>query len=155
MPTLNTLPRIARDTELATFYVGDVLMGVPINHVQEINRHQHLTPAPQAPDAVRGVINLRGQVVTVVDLKAVLQLGNTEISRQTRNVIVGVKGEEVALLVDRVADVVQATGDRLEAPPANVGGADGRFFLGVYKLDAELLLVLNVEEVLSAAAESL
>jgi purine-binding chemotaxis protein CheW len=135
----------------ASFDLGDALMAIPIQQIEEINRHLALTPVPHAPPFVRGVINLRGEVMTVIDLRAVLGLGLTEITPQTRNVIVTSKGEHIGLLVDRIAEVVATERDQIEPPPANVSGVDGRFFRGVQKLEGELLVILDVETVMTGS----
>jgi purine-binding chemotaxis protein CheW len=133
------------EVEFVTFYVGDLLMGVDINQLEEINRLIDITPVPHAPPYVRGVVNLRGEVVTVVDLRRILGLGESEITGRNRNVIVNSQGEQIGLLVDRIADVVRASNDELDRPPANVGGVDGRFFKGIYKLEKNLLIILDVD----------
>jgi purine-binding chemotaxis protein CheW len=138
--------------QCATFYLGEGLFGVPIQEVDEINRHLDLTPVPHAPDYVRGVINLRGEVVTVIDLRVVLGLTPATIAPTTRNVVVSAGGERVGLLVDRIADVVAAANAEIGPPPANVHGADGKFFRGVFKLENELMIVLDVPSVLQAGA---
>jgi len=137
--------------QCASFYLGDALMAIPIQQIEEITRHLLLTPVPHAPPYVRGVINLRGEVMTVIDLRAVLALGTTEITPQTRNVIVSSRGEHIGLLVDRIADVVTIESEQIEPPPANVSGVDGRFFRGVYKLERELLVILNIETVMTGS----
>lgn len=142
--------RIVRsEIQLITFYVGDLLLGVDINQVKEINRHTDITPVPDAPECVSGVINLRGDVVTVVDLRTILQLPAVEIGRSHRNVIVNPNGEPVGILVDRVADVVTTKPDEIEPSPSNVNGIEGSYFKGVYKQDGELLVILDVEKVLN------
>lgn len=151
MSTMTEKKPVTTDSpvELATFYVGRLLIGADIRRVEEINRHLELTPVPHAPEVVRGVINLRGEVVTVIDLRTVLGLGETAISKSARNIVVNSKGEQIGLLVDRIADVVRARTNELERPPANVGGVEGRFFSSVYKMDSELLVVLDIETVLA------
>jgi purine-binding chemotaxis protein CheW len=139
----------AAEVEFVTFHVGDLLIGVDIHHVDEINRQVNITPVPQAPPQVRGVINLRGEVVTVVDLRNVLGMGDTEIGQYTRTVVVNSHDEQIGLLVDRIADVVLEHSEQIDPPPANVGGVDGRFFKGVYKLEKRLLIVLDVEEAIA------
>lgn len=139
--------------EIASFYLGDALMGVGIENVEEINHHVALTPVPHAPACVRGVMNLRGSVVTVIDLRTLLGLEPGVISRQTCNVVVRSGGEQIGLLADKVGDVVLARRQAIEPPPANVAGTEGRFLRGVCKLERELLIILDVEQVL--AAESL
>jgi len=143
--------RSAGEVEFATFHVGDLLIGVDIHQVEEINRHVEVTAVPQAPDGVRGVINLRGEVVTVVDLRTILGLPACEIGEHTHTVVVNSRDEQIGLLVDRIADVVLARPDAVDRPPANVNGVDGRNFQGVYKLDAELLVILDVDTALTSA----
>ncbi len=134
----------ASEVEVATFYAADLLLGVPIHEVEEISRYCSVTPVPGAPDSVGGVMSLRGEVVTVLDLRAVLGLGKTECTRQTRNVIVQVGGERIGLLVDRVADVVRAATADFLPPPANLSGADSMMFQAVYRMENELLVLLDV-----------
>jgi purine-binding chemotaxis protein CheW len=152
MVTLDSSVRLTSATaqEYATFYVGTTLMGVDIQQLQEINRQMQLTPVPLASPTVRGVINLRGEVVTVMDLRVIMGLQPTEITSKTGNVIVKSNGEQVALLVDRIADVVLADTDQLEPAPANVHGIEGRFFKGIYTLESELLVILDTEETLAS-----
>jgi purine-binding chemotaxis protein CheW len=135
--------------DLATFYVGEMLLGIDIHLVREINRHIEFTPVPHAPPRVRGVINLRGEVVTVMDLRIILGLGITELSKHARNVIVQSTGEQIGLLVDRVADTVRVEAGSIEPPPANVPGADAAMFQGVCRLESELVVILDVEAALT------
>jgi purine-binding chemotaxis protein CheW len=134
--------------ELATFYVGEALCGMDILKVQEINKLMEMTSVPQAPDYVMGILNLRGQIVTIIDLGKKLGLDTTELTESSRNIIVNSKGEYVGLLVSRISDVVDADWDKVEAPPANIGGVQGRYFKGVFKTDSRLVGILDVEKVL-------
>ncbi len=146
-----TTPTTAADeVEYVTFYVGNILIGADIRQVEEINRHVEVTTVPHAPKFVWGVINLRGDVVTVVDLRTILGLPPAEISKQTRNVVVRSNGEQIGLLVDQIADVVKARAGEIDPPPANVGGVEGRFFKGVCKLETELLIILDIDAALAA-----
>jgi purine-binding chemotaxis protein CheW len=142
-------PGLSNEAELVTFYVGDLLLGAEICHVEEINRHVDVTPVADAPASVQGVVNLRGEVVTVLDLRQILGLGHTEAGKSTRNVIVNSEGERIGLLVDRIADVVTAQRGETKASPANLAGAQERFFHGVLELEHDLLAVLNIAEVLA------
>ncbi len=150
MNALAEMPTAIRDVEveLVTCYVGELLLGAKIQHVEEINRCIDLTPVAHAPESVRGVMNLRGEVVTVLDLRTILGLGGTETTENTRNVIVNADGNRVGLLVDRIADVVTAHWREIKASPANLTGAHERFFEGVVELQHELLAVLDIAEVL-------
>ncbi|MBN2417830.1 MAG: chemotaxis protein CheW [Deltaproteobacteria bacterium] len=137
-----------KTVELATFYVGDSLCGMDILKVQEINKLLEMTEVPLAPDYVRGILNLRGQIVTVIDLGSKLSLSDTETTGDTRNIIVNSNGEYIGLLVDRIGDVERTEEDKIESPPANIGKIQGRFFEGVFKKENSLIGILNVEEIL-------
>lgn len=135
--------------QYATFYVGDLLLGVDIRQVQEINRQVDITPVPNSEKHVRGVINLRGEVATVIDLRTVLGLPASEETRDTRNLIVHSQGEAIGLWVDRISDILTVRADEVTPTPANVDGIDGRFFDGVYTQDNSLVVLLNTEQVLA------
>jgi purine-binding chemotaxis protein CheW len=107
-----------------------------------------VTQVPQAHECVKGILNLRGQIVTIVDLGQRLGLASSESKDESRNIIVNSKGEYIGLNVDRLSDVVQAEWERVEPPPANIGGVQGKFFQGVHKTDNDLIGILDVEEVL-------
>jgi purine-binding chemotaxis protein CheW len=134
--------------ELATFYVGNALCGMDILKVQEINKIMQMTKVPQAPEYVLGILNLRGQIVTIIDLGKKLGLGETDISQDTRNIIVNSSGGHVGLLVRQISDVVAADMEKKERPPANMGGIQGEFFTGVFKTNTELIGILDVDKVL-------
>ena len=136
------------ETEYATFYVNGLWMAADIIQIQEINRNLEMTPVPHAPECVRGVVNLRGEVVTVLDLRTILGFESAEITDDCRNVIVVSGGEHIGLLVDRVGDVVHTRPDQLSPPPANVQGVEARFFLGVHQADEDLLAILDISQVL-------
>jgi purine-binding chemotaxis protein CheW len=135
--------------ELATFYIGEALCGMDILNVQEINKLMDMTKVPQAPTYVTGILNLRGQIVTVVDLGKKLGLTSTELSESTRNIIVNSENEYIGLLVSSISDVVEAQWDKVEDPPANIGGVQGSFFKGVYKTQDRLIGILDVNKVLA------
>ena len=140
------------ELQFATFYVGHMLLGVDIQVVQEINRQSEITQVPHAPEYVRGVINLRGDVATVVDLRSILGLPAAEAGRQTRNLIVHHHGEAIGLLVDRVADILTLRDDQINPPPTNVDGVDGRLMRGVCTLESEIVVLLDIDEVLAEGA---
>lgn len=135
-------------TELATFLVGEALCGMEIQQIQEINKMTQMTRVPQAPADVLGILNLRGQIVTVIDLARRLGLGSTEPTPQTRIIIVNTAGGKVGILVNRISDVVAVDLRHKEASPANMRGIQGRFFNGVCKRDNGLVGLLNIERVL-------
>ena len=137
-----------KETDYVTFYVGDVLLGIDIKGVDEINRHVEVTPVPHAPPFVCGVFNLRGDVVTAVDLHVILGIPQ-EDNETTRTVIVRSRNEQIGLRVSRIADVVTVRSDAVDPVPPNFGSSDARFFRGVFKLESELLNLLDVDAALS------
>ena len=136
--------------ELATFYVGDALCGMDILRVQEINKQLEITTVPRAPDFVRGIMNLRGQIVTIIDLGKKLGLGETGVNGKTRNIIVNSGDEYIGLLVSSISDVIAARWKDVDPPPANIGEIQGAFFTGVLKTKDQLVGILNIEKVMCA-----
>ena len=141
--------------ELATFHVGDALCGMDILKVQEINKIMEMTIVPQSPEYVQGILNLRGQIVTIIDLGKKLGLGQTDLGSDPRNIIVNAPGEYVGLLVNKLSDVVAAEPDKIEPAPANMSGIQGSFFTGVYKTENKLIGVLDIKEVLRMETENI
>lgn len=134
--------------ELATFLVGDALCGMDILKIQEINKLIDMTTVPQAPSYVLGILNLRGQIITSIDLSQKLGLGKTDLSLDPKNIIVNSHSEHIGLLVKKISDVIPADKDKFEPPPSNMGGIQGEFFTGVYKTEDKLIGILDVEKVL-------
>ena len=139
----------SRTVELATFYIGEALCGMDILKVQEINKLMEMTKVPQAPSYVTGILNLRGQIVTVIDLGKKLGLENKELNESARNIIVNSDNEYIGLLVSRISDVIEADWEKVEKPPANISGVQGVYFKGVYKTKNRLIGILDVDRVLA------
>ena len=137
------------DIQLATFQVGDLLLGMPIEGVQEINRNLETTAVPHSPDHIRGVINLRGEVATVIDLRRVLGLPPAEVDARSRNLIVRDGDESVGLWVDKISDIITVPGDSIIPPPANVSGVAGKYFSGVYRTKQDIVVILDITAVLA------
>ncbi|HET6423386.1 MAG TPA: chemotaxis protein CheW [Planctomycetaceae bacterium] len=141
----------ASEIQLATFWLGDFLLGIDIHCIRGINRVGTITPVPEAPAMVAGVVNLRGDVVTVVDLRTILHLPAIELTPKTRLLVVQSEAESIGLLVDRVADVVTVTTDDAEPLPANFNGVASQYFTRVYRVGADLLVTLDVTAALAVA----
>jgi len=137
------------ELQLVTFYVGDLLLGLDIHCVQEINRQLASRWIPQAPAFVRGVINLRGDVATLVDLRTVLDMTPGRVTSTSRNLIIKSNGELIGLMVDRLGDILTIDRHEIESPPANVNGVDGKFFRGVHTLESEIVVILDLDAALS------
>jgi len=134
--------------ELASFYVGEALCGMDILKVQEINKLIEMTRVPQAPEYVLGILNLRGEIVTIIDLGKKLGLKSTELNHKTRNIIVNSNGEHIGLMVEQISDVIQVEWEKVEPPPANISDVQGKYFTGVFKTADRLIGILDVEKVL-------
>lgn len=134
--------------QLATFYVADMCLALDIGTIQEIIRDTKVTRVPHAPPQVRGVINLRGEVTTVIDLRQVLGLTPLEATANTQTLIVRSQGEPIGLIVDQVGDICAVETNAIVPPPPNVDSVDGRFFQGVCQRKTEIILVLDLEEAL-------
>jgi purine-binding chemotaxis protein CheW len=135
--------------QYATFWLGHGLYGIEVERVREVLRQQAITRVPLAPPTVAGLINLRGQVVTTVDLRERLQLAPDQ-DTQPMLVVVLIGGESVALLVDRIGGVVDVHDDQFEPPPDTLVGPVRELVVGAYKLDAQLLLGLDVATAVAA-----
>ncbi|TWT33180.1 chemotaxis protein CheW [Blastopirellula retiformator] len=144
---------ISGEQQFVTFYLGELLMAIPIAHVQEINRQLDCTPVPQAPPYVCGVVNLRGEVVTVVEPRHILHLPDGEHTRESRNLIINSHGESVGIIVDKVSDILTLTDEDLTPPPANLKGIEGRFFVGVHQRDEDVVVLLHIDEMLNETSE--
>jgi purine-binding chemotaxis protein CheW len=135
--------------QLATFYVADMCLALDIGLIQEIIRDVKITRVPHSPPQVRGVINLRGEVTTVIDLRQVLGLPPLDSTSDTQTLIVRSQGESIGVIVDRVGDICAVDGGSIVPPPPNVDCVDGRFFHGVCQRKSEIILVLDLEAALS------
>jgi len=133
---------------VSTFHVGETLLGIDTLRVQEIIRVSDVTKVHHAPEYVQGVINLRGKIVTVLDLSRKLDFSPAEIGDESRVIIVDHEDEYIGLLVDSISDVIVAERQHMIPSPANVEGTQERFFQGIYHGDQGLVAVLDVEEVL-------
>lgn len=130
--------------QFATFTLDGDLFGVEVQTVQEVLRHQPMTRVPLAPDAVGGLLNLRGQVITALDLRRRLGLPDRAPDELPMNVVVRTDAGVVSLLVDQIGEVVETSSAAFEAPPDTVGAEARTLILGAYKLDDRLLLALDV-----------
>jgi purine-binding chemotaxis protein CheW len=145
-----SIDKASEDIEFATFYVGGALCGINILNIQEINKHVEITKVPQASDYIKGILNLRGRIVTIIDLGK--KLGLTSVNKGTnkknRNIIVNSEDEHIGLLVDSISDVALAKKEDIEPAPSNIGGVKGKYFLGVLKTKKQLIGILDIDEVL-------
>lgn len=140
--------------QFSTFFIDDLFFGVDVLDVQEVLRAQQMTPVPQAPDVVEGLINLRGQIVTAIDLRRRLGVGDRLAGELPMNVVVRTGDGAVSLLVDEIGDVVEVEEKDFEQAPDTLACTSRELIRGVYKLNHELLLVLDTQRSVNISASA-
>lgn len=143
---------MAETSQYCTFYLDGLFFGVGVLTVQEVIRYQEMTRVPLAPAVVHGLINLRGQIVTAIDLRRQLGLRQRPADQFPMNVVVRTDDGAVSLLVDEIGDVMEVGAENFERPPDTIHGAARDMIRGVYKLKDCLLLILDTERAVLAAA---
>src|SRR5262245_27494291 len=142
---------MADERQYCTFFLGGHYFGIDVLQVQEVICHQPLTRVPLAPAAVRGLINLRGQIVTAIDLRRRLDLKDRPGDQLPVNVVVRSREGAVSLLVDDIGDVLPVSDRTLEQPPQTLRGKARAVVRGTYKLEQRLLLILDTQELLGSS----
>jgi len=136
-------------SQYCTFHVDNLYLGIEVQKVQEVIRYQAMTKIPLAPPAIQGLINLRGQIVTAIDLRHCLGLPPRQPGLQPMNVVVRDGENAISLLVDRIGDVVEVEESAFEPPPATARPKVRELIRGTYKQAEQLLLVLDTERAIS------
>ena len=135
----------AAEQQFCTFFLDSLFLGVEVQRVQEVLRQQEMTKVPLAPPVVRGLINLRGQIVTAIDLRRRLELPERLTTEVAMNVVVRTDDGAVSLLVDEIGDVLNLPLTTFEPAPETVTGVARHLVRGIHKLDQRLLLILDVD----------
>ena len=134
--------------QLVSFKIGEEEFGVDILKVQEINRMDQITRVPNAPDYVSGVMNLRGKVIPIIDLRKRFRLGKKERDKDTRIIVVELKARVIGFLVDAVNEVLRIPKSVTEPPPPMVAGIGSEYITAVGKLEDRLLILIDLEKIL-------
>ncbi|MCH8293777.1 chemotaxis protein CheW [Candidatus Poribacteria bacterium] len=144
-----------QELQLVGFKLSDEQFGVEILCVREIIRVVSITRVPRAPGFVEGIINLRGEVIPVIDLRKRLNLESREFDNSTRLIVVELNDQQIGFIVDSVSQVLRVPADAIEEPPEMVTGIDSEFILGVTRIDdgERLLLILDLKRILSQAEQ--
>jgi purine-binding chemotaxis protein CheW len=137
---------MADTRQFCTFFLEHYFFGVDVRQVQEVFRSHEQTRVPLAPNVVSGLINLRGQIVTVIDLRRRLELRPRADAQRPMHVVVRHDDSVVDLLVDEIGDVVDVADDLFEPPPGTLEGIARELIVGAYKLEGQLLLILDTEK---------
>lgn len=143
---------MTEEKQFCTFSLDGHCFGVNVLEVQEVFRYQEMTTVPLAPDTITGLINLRGQIITAIDLRRLMKLSERDEEEMPMNVVVRTGDGVVSLLVDEIGDVQEVPQKLYEPPPENLHGALRDLVRGVYKLEGRLLLILDTEKVVGQPA---
>jgi purine-binding chemotaxis protein CheW len=134
---------MSADKKLCTFFLDELMLGIEVEQVQEVIRYQHMTIVPLVTNVVGGLINLRGQIVMAIDLRLRLSLPARAGEQLPMNVVIRTEDGPLSLLVDEIGDVVEVDDESFEPIPETLTGVDRELIRGVYKLDQNLLLMLD------------
>lgn len=134
--------------QLVSFVIGNEEYAVDILYVQEINRMLQVTQVPNSPDFIEGVINLRGRIIPVIDLRTKMGIPKKEYDKNTRIIVVEVSGRTVGFIVDAVREVIRIPKSITEAPPEIVSGNNSEFISAVGKLEDRLLILIDLNKLL-------
>ena len=140
-------------TEYVTVWIGGELFGLPISRVQDVFAPERITRVPLAPPEIAGVLNLRGRIVTMIDMRRRLGM-QARMDAGAMAVGIELEGESYGLLIDAVGEVLQLGEDTREPNPVNLDRGLARVSSGVHRLDGQLLVALNVERVLELGGEA-
>lgn len=140
--------------EFVTVTIGDQLFGLPINRVQDVFMPEAITSVPLAAREIAGVLNLRGRIVTAIDMRRRLELPPRKNNTQSMAVGIEFKGESYGLLIDTVGEVLRLPVDGMERNPGNLDRRWAKIAGGVYRLDGRLMVVLDVDRVLDMGPEA-
>lgn len=143
---------MAQTQQFCTFFLDSQFFGVPVEQVQEVIRYQEMTRVPLMPPVIRGLINLRGQIVMAIDLRRRMGMNDRPDSQLPMNVVVRTEDGAVSFLVDEIGDVLEAGEDTLEHPPETLQGLARELIGGVYKLEHQLLLKLDIKRAIAIEA---
>jgi purine-binding chemotaxis protein CheW len=135
--------------QFCTFFLDGYIFGVPVEQVREVIRYQEMTRVPLVPSVVRGLINLRGQIITAIDLRRRLGMKDLPEGELPMNVVVQTDDGAISFLVDEIGDVIEVQDDTVEAPPDTLQGLAREVVHGVHKLPGRLLLVLDIERAIN------
>src|SRR5262249_40759089 len=145
--------RMTDARQFCTFFLDGLFFGVEVQRVQEVIRYQELTRVPLASSVIFGLINLRGQIVTAIDLRRRLGLPDRAKDQRPMNVVVRSEEGVVSLLVDEIGDVIEVSPEHFEGPPQTLPTTARALVCGTYKLPDRLLLVMNTDQAVELPAE--
>jgi purine-binding chemotaxis protein CheW len=141
--------------QLVSFKIGQEEFGVDILKVQEINKLVQITQVPGAPEFVDGVVNLRGRIIPIIDMRTRLHLPKKEHNKDTRIIVIDLNNMTIGFVVDAVSEVLRISRETIEDPPAISKGINSDYITAVAKLEDRLLILLDLEKLLTVEEEAL
>jgi len=138
--------------QLVSFIIGDEEFGVDILKVQEINRMLEVTRVPNSPPYIEGVINLRGKVIPIIDLRTRFSIPKKECGKDTRIIVIELEGKVVGFIVDAVREVLRIPQSITEPPPHMIAGIDAEYITAIGKLKDRMIILLDLECILRQGA---
>ena len=141
------------ERQLILFSLGRGNYGIPIDNINEIKKMEEITVVPKAPKFIEGVINLRGNVVPVIDLRKRFGMENFDVTKKTKIIIVEVGKRQFGVIVDSVAEVVTLAQDQIEPSLPTVSGLKAEFINGIGKMDGKLIIILEISKILQSTED--
>lgn len=136
-------------TQVVSFQLASELYGLNIMCVQEIILMGEITQIPEVPSYIRGIINLRGKVIPIVDLRSRFSMASVEATEHTRIIVVNSSASTVGFVVDAVSEVLRIDGEQIEPPPQGLAGVDQAYIQGLVKMDKKIMILLNIDKIMS------
>jgi len=147
--------KVSMDLEVVAFYVGDMLCAMECNKIREILNVEQVTYVFHAPDYVKGVVNIRGQIVTIVDLKKILEIPESDEKRKPRIIVTQFRDESIGLEVDSVEDILISERATLSNPPSHLGDLKGAYIHKILKTEESLVAILDTEKILDTKTKDM
>ncbi|KAA0564198.1 chemotaxis protein CheW [Rossellomorea aquimaris] len=147
---MSVVSETLEDLKLIVFQLVDKEYAIPVDQVRSIEKLEHITRVPRTPSYVKGVINLRGVVTPIIDLRSRFDISSSEPTESTRVIIVGLEDKEVGLIVDAANDVLDVEREMIEPSPEVVGVVEAEYIGGVVKQNKRLLILLHLDKILQS-----
>jgi purine-binding chemotaxis protein CheW len=147
---MSVVSETLEDLKLIVFQLVDKEYAIPVDQVRSIEKLEHITRVPRTPSYVKGVINLRGVVTPIIDLRSRFDVSSSDPTESTRVIIVGLEDKEVGLIVDAANDVMDVEREMIEPSPEVVGVVEAEYIGGVVKQNKRLLILLHLDKILQS-----
>ena len=144
------MTELAKTMEVLTFTLGDEEYGIDIQMVQELRGYEPVTRMANVPDYFKGVVNLRGVIVPIIDMRIKFALGEPTYDQLTVVIVLSIRGSTIGMVVDGVSDVAMLSGEKIKPPPAMGSILDADYLIGLGVIDERMLLLINIDKLMSS-----